>query len=532
MRATVSLLLLLASAVASAQDRAASLYSTAIAFDQDNVPVVTVGLMEEQRSIAIETKGPLRILPDGPRGAELVTGGGRRWTAHVEGGRPARTTWRVQVAALGAGDLEAIQAERKLWRERQVVVTTFELGSVFGFFGKVLDNRRVVVATETKYPTREAAETAATTLAAAHGVETSVLPVLEERSHGTVVLTDGEATVRTDDVVWLEAATAGETVTVKDVEFGKGFPWHGREDRRYRGMLYLAVDRTGQLAVVNRVPSEVLLRGLVPAEIYPTAPAAALQAQAVSARGELLAKLGHRHLADPYLICGDVHCQVYAGVHKEDSRTDRAVESTRGEMLFEAGTLVDTVYSACCGGHTEHNDNVWPGAPQRTLRGHPDGDVVLGTPTEAAVRAWVTSRPKAYCGQTAFAKDSFRWTKVVPVEALRQTVKARHQDPGVIRTVKVTKRGVSGRALVAEVKGDDRTVTLEGELTIRKAFGGLKSALFVVDADPGAFRFTGGGFGHGVGLCQTGAIGMSEQGSGYKAILEHYFQGATVERIY
>ena len=131
--------------------------------------------------------------------------------------------------------------------------------------------------------------------------------------------------------------------------------------RPYWGGIYVTVGAHGQLVVVNEVPADKLLEGLVPAEIFPSAPAAALRAQAVAARGELFRKTGVRHLVDPYLLCARTHCQVYAGAGHEHPRTSAAVAATRGLVLLEEdGRVVDTVYSAVCGGHTEDNDAVWP----------------------------------------------------------------------------------------------------------------------------------------------------------------------------
>ena len=98
----------------------------------------------------------------------------------------------------------------------------------------------------------------------------------------------------------------------------------------------------------------------------------ALKAQAVVARGEVFAKIGSRHFLDPYLLCASTHCQVYAGAGVENARTSRAVRSTRGELLFSGPRLVDSVYSASCGGHTEDNDIVWSDPPRKSLRGRPD----------------------------------------------------------------------------------------------------------------------------------------------------------------
>ena len=102
----------------------------------------------------------------------------------------------------------------------------------------------------------------------------------------------------------------------------------------------------------------------------------------------------------------------------------------------------------------------------------------------------------------------------------------------------VTERGASGRARLMQISGDAGAATLRGELAIRRAFGMLNSAMFVVSVErdakgrPTAWVFNGGGWGHGVGLCQTGAIGRAEAGQSYRQILDHYFNGARVARVY
>lgn len=528
------------SSVAGAQEgnRKGALFSTQIQFDDKKVPVITIGIMDRQESIVFAATGGLDVMPDGPGGSLVSTASGGTWTATLVGATPAKVGWRVELERLPAGDLVASQTARKAWAARGIKAHHLEVGSVFGFFGKVLDTREVVISSHATWPTREEAEAEATRVAAKYERETRVLPALLERPRGTIVLTNGTTTIRSQDAMWIRPKKADAGLQVKSVEFGRGFNWHGREDRRFRGLLYLAVDPTAKLAVANMLPAEDLLRGIVPSEIYPSAPAAALEAQAISARGELLVKIGHRHFADPFLICSDVHCQAYKGLDKEDDRTDRAISKTRGKMLFDHDHLVDTVYSANCGGSTEHNDLVWGGGPKATLRGHADGAAVMGEPTEENVHKWVHSRPESWCSKTRFGSKNYRWEKRVAVDTIRKGLGAQGKDPGVPREISVLKRGVSGRAIQVSVKGTRKTVTVDGELNIRRAFGGLKSAMFVLttmagrDGHPVNFTFTGGGFGHGVGLCQTGASGMAEAGKSFADILSHYYTGSVVERIY
>jgi len=109
---------------------------------------------------------------------------------------------------------------------------------------------------------------------------------------------------------------------------------------------------------------------------------------------------------------------------------------------------------------------------------------------------------------------------------------------GAFRTITVLERGVSGRSRSIEISGSLGTVQVRGELKIRKLFGMLNSSLFLVDIERSpsgevqALIFRGGGWGHGVGMCQLGAIGRAERGQDYKSILRHYFNGAEVFRLY
>jgi SpoIID/LytB domain protein len=307
----------------------------------------------------------------------------------------------------------------------------------------------------------------------------------------------------------------------------------------YAGRLYVTIDRLGTLAVVNAVPENKLLAGLIPAEIFPSAHEEALKAQAVAARGELLSKIGTRHIGDPYRLCSLTHCQVYSGTGHETPRTTAAVEATRGEVLFEKGgaELADPVYSANCGGHTENNENAWPEMMALpSLRGHRDaapdkGDAYAGGVTSANVAAFIANPPAAYCGQSKLgAGDHFRWTVTRSKDELDKLL-AKYRL-GAVKSIEVLERGVSGRARAVRVSGAARSEVIHGELRIRQTFGNLRSSLFVVDVQNGGATFRGAGFGHGVGMCQTGAMGMAETGKSYREILRHYYPGTVLRKLW
>jgi SpoIID/LytB domain protein len=311
-----------------------------------------------------------------------------------------------------------------------------------------------------------------------------------------------------------------------------------REDRAYRGRLYVAVDAQGALAAVHGAPLEELLRGLVPSEMPASSPLEALKAQAVTARSNVLAQLGTRHLTDPFMLCAEVHCQAYRGDGATTARTDQAVRETRGEALFglEDRTLVDAVYSAMCGGHGEDNDKVWNNASNPSLRGHPDlptgeaGRFDRTLADERTLRAFLASGERAFCRLPTARRDRYRWERRFTQAELDRALEP--LQVGSVRSLVVTARGVSGRARVMQVVGDRGRAEAAGELRIRRLLRGLPSAMFVVDRDAEGWVLRGGGWGHGAGMCQWGAVGRAEAGQDYREILRAYFSGAEVARLY
>jgi SpoIID/LytB domain protein len=525
-----------------AADRVRMLFSTQFAFTREGLPIVTVRLMERQNEIVLSGDG-MRILPLGEGGPEVRASGDFRVT--LEGGQPAKLRYLTVVERFPISAKADAQAALEKWRGRGLSPQLSEIGAVFGVAGEVLDRRALLVCVSPKTTAAEAERTGEELRRRFHA-ETSVHSELAERPHGTVVARGPGANpveVRADGALWFAPAQAGGKLLARAVEFGVGYPNHGREDRSYWGKLYVTVDRYGQLALVNAVPEDKLLAGLVPAEMYPSAPEEALKAQAVAARAELLAKIGARHLGDPYLLCASQHCQVYSGAGKEHPRTTAAIAATRGQVLFREGIgdLVDTVYSASCGGFTESNENVWDDMPaDPALRGRPDvagADAAAfarfgGAISDANVRDFLAVTPPAFCNRPGAAAKNFRWTVHRSARELLQGVAS--LGVGGVRGLTVLERGISGRARALRVDGERSSKEVRGELRIRQLLGGLPSSLFVVEPARGGdgFDFHGGGFGHGVGLCQNGAIGMAEAGHNYKDILRHYYRGAKLRNLY
>jgi SpoIID/LytB domain protein len=508
-------------------------------------PVIPVRLMEGNSSVTFVSFGRLRLRAnarvDGQHVEKVVEGpAGASWQVRLVEGTPAEVVARIQMAELAFDDKVGLVEAQEAWEERGLKVTWVVFGAVYGIAGKVIDTRRYVLLVDAPPAPVSALAAEQARILAQFQIRTSLLEEVRRPAHATFELLDADGTpiVRAVDQLVVESLE-GAPIEVRRVEYGVGYDFHNFEDRKYRGSVQFAADRTGRIAVVNQVGLEDFLRGLVPAEIFAKAHLEALKAQAVTARAEVLAKVGLKHVADPYLLCSEQHCAVYRGVTGEVASTNAAVDATRGEMLFdERGRLVDAVYSAVCGGHTEHNEVVWGGVPNASLRGRPDvlGDKTITAPS-ADLKTFLGTEGPYACRLSSFSVPSkFRWEKRFTGPEVDEKLSS--FGVGRVMAMTVSERGVSGRARLLQVSGEDGATTIRGELTIRRLFSNLNSAMFQIRAErdakgrPTAWFFSGGGWGHGVGMCQTGAVGRAEAGHSYREILSHYFNGATVSRVY
>jgi SpoIID/LytB domain protein len=521
----------------SATDKLRILYSTRFTFTESGVPLITVEIAGRRKDVKLRAKGGVVVRPDGNGGSAIESDGGEQWTITAEATRPAVIhDWTV-VDTLQPEDTTGVAGALARWKERGFEPKSFEIGTVFGVDGEVIDTREVRVAIDPVAAGRGAQRAA--DHAKRYGIKTQVHQELVRRPAGIIVAKSGSTTIKNPSVLWFTARKSSETLTVEDVPTNTGGSQMniGREDRRYWGAVYVTLDHDGSLLVANAVPEDKLLAGLVPAEMYPDAPQAALEAQAIAARTELLQKIGRRNMTDPFLLCSTQQCQVYAGAGKENPRTTKAVEATRGVVLLrDGGGLVDIRYSASCGGHSEDNDHIWGGAADPSLRGRIDDPKAAMTKiTDASLDAFLATtsdKSDAWCSKGKLGKGRFRWVEKLAASDLTARLAAEYPEVGRVKQLIPKHRGSSGRIGTLTIRGDKGSVDVVGDLKIRRTLGGLKSTLFKVDKEGDTFVFHGAGFGHGVGMCQMGAIGMANAGKSHKQILGHYYRGTHLHKLY
>lgn len=364
-----------------------------------------------------------------------------------------------------------------------------------------------------------------------------------------VLLDKMDSQILSGNSISMEHKDRDGELTIASVPYGIGWWWANSEDRNYYGQMDFYINQDGKIDVVNTLPIETYLCGVVPSEIGVTAPLDALKAQAVCARSEAMKGLENGKYAGPhYDLTSDVMCQVYSGNNKTNEQVEKAVNETKGEVLSYQGEIISAYYASSCGGHSEDIQNVWPNRSegQPYWSGHVDSDkkMKLDLTQPDDVRKWIQSEPDVWCVPSDkvpdWTKKNFRWKRTISAAELSSLLAEKYKNIGRVQEIVPLNRGVSGRITEVVFIGPKGHVRVEGELKIRQVWNPpLKSSCFVVDAlrkqGKGKlkdFVISGAGWGHGVGMCQTGAIAQANSGINYKKILQHYFRKSKIIKRY
>lgn len=335
---------------------------------------------------------------------------------------------------------------------------------------------------------------------------------VEDAENGVVAEFDNSTTLR---VQYLGSRIlVGEHIFYGDVLMKPRDPYAFTIDGKgYRGNLLLRqrADETG-LEVINHVPLESYLLGVVGAEMHSYWEPEALKAQAVAARTYCLYIKNRRGKHRDWDVSATQANQVYRGLSAETKTVQQAVKATTGEVLVceQDGheEIFCTFYSSSCGGHTENAENVF-------------GETV----------APLVGVECPFCADIARQKD-FYWKPVTMTmkqisDKLTEKYPSLAKLDGIVK-IEVTEKGYLDRVTQVRLTGKNgKTDIVRGEdlrLSLDPSGRKLRSTLFRMKTKGQTVTFSDGrGFGHGVGLCQCGAQGMARLGADYQTILQYYF---------
>lgn len=284
---------------------------------------------------------------------------------------------------------------------------------------------------------------------------------------------------------------------------GKGFVYIG--DRWYRGRTLVVPTEKG-LTAVNWIDLEEYLYSVLGGEMDARWHPEALKSQAIAARSYALYRR-QRQQSNPLYDVGNTpdRWQIYKGVIAEDPKIYAAVDATSGQVLTHNNQIIESVFHACSGGHTENVEDVW-GNSLPYLRAVPDFD--LNTPNLAKIA------PKC------------QWQKSFSSTQISQ----KFPEVGNIKEMKPIEFSPYNSVKKLRIVGEKATKELKGE-QVRTALK-LNSTRFTVNkADNGTFILQGRGWGHGLGMSQYGARYLASQGYSHLQILNHYYRNVALAPI-
>ncbi len=295
------------------------------------------------------------------------------------------------------------------------------------------------------------------------------------------------------------------------------------DEKQFRGSMIIQGD--DKISIINSCSVEEYLRGVVPLEIgrLKNGEAEALKAQAIAARTYAYKRMSVRN-GQLFDVVATVADHVYGGAYVETDEADQAIRATKNLVLAYGDSLCTINYHSTCGGRTADVSEVWNRLSQPYLRSvkdtAPDGT--------------------AYC---AFS-PAFSWEESWSGEEISGILRAAGAKDktgrfaGSLRAIRVTERFACGRVKTCVLDGSKGSIECHGDnvrfiLRTDDANGQiLRSANFTVTQNgPHRFTLQGKGYGHGVGMCQMGAIGRARSGQKCDEILKAYFTGAVIQKL-
>ncbi len=316
---------------------------------------------------------------------------------------------------------------------------------------------------------------------------------------------------------------AEEEIKINDVNFGRKF--------------YLIKDSYGTWTLIQKIKFDDYLKGVLPYEIGSSSPQEALKAQAVIARTWGIFN-SDRFNMDNYHLCVSTQCQVYKPPKIKNKKVQKAIESTSNLILTHKNKPINAFYHGSNGGLSAKASESWQIKNYSYFNTIIDGSkslnkiIKLPILSDSKLNDFLDLDKKLFYGSN---HSLFRWNKKISTLLIKQKL-IENKFIGINENVldlNVIERGPSGRVTKLEIKTNklDNSIILVKD-DIRRVLSFIPSNLFTINKlSDDLWVLRGGGFGHGVGLSQSGAIEMAELGFSYEQILNHYYQDAKLKKI-
>ena len=267
--------------------------------------------------------------------------------------------------------------------------------------------------------------------------------------------------------------------------------------RQYEGDLYVSLKKN-HLKIINKPPFQEYIAGVVEAESGTNAELEYYKNQAVICRTYAL-KAWDKHKKDGFNLCDGVHCQAYKGKGAADDKIAKAVKKTKDLVIVDKNDhLISALYSANCGGQTNNSEDVW-----------------------FSEVSYLRSRKDEYCTDQ---RQAF-WDKTIDVKVFKKFLNGNNIIlPGTMAAESFAFNQPE-RLKYYEINNQEIKLT-----TIRYGLH-LRSTFFNIIPDGNQLKLQGRGYGHGVGMCQEGAMNMAKKGKKYDEIIKYYYKGVKIKPL-
>ena len=314
-----------------------------------------------------------------------------------------------------------------------------------------------------------------------------------------------------------------EEIKINDVNFGKNF--------------YLIQDSYGTWTLIQKIKFDDYLAGVLPYEIGPSSPLEALKAQAVIARTWGIFN-SDRFKMDKYHLCISTQCQVYKPPKIKNKKVQKAIKATSNLILTYKNQPINAFYHGSNGGVSATAGESWQMQDYSYFNSIIDGSKSLNKifklpiPSESELNNFLDFDKEQFYGSN---HSLFRWNKKISSLKIKEKLiknKLINSNENVL-DFNAIERGSSGRVTKLEIQTSkvNKSIVLVKD-DIRRVLSFIPSNLFTINKlSDDLWLLRGGGFGHGVGLSQSGAIEMAKLGFSYEQILNHYYRDAKLKKI-
>ena len=314
-----------------------------------------------------------------------------------------------------------------------------------------------------------------------------------------------------------------ENIKINNINFGKKF--------------YLAQDSYGTWTLIQKIRFDKYLEGVLPHEIGPNSPLEALKAQAVIARTWAIFN-SERFNMDKYHLCITTQCQVYKQPNMQNRKVNKAIRETSNKIITYKNQPINAFYHGTNGGISSKSSESWRIRDYSYFQTKIDSPSLtnnsfdLPIANSSTLNQFFDLDPKKFYGSDHYL---FRWSRKISSAKIKDYLiknELINHDNDVL-ALNIIERGPSGRVIKLElnISNSNNSILLVKD-DIRRILQFLPSNLFTINKlNDNFWVFRGGGFGHGVGLSQSGAIEMAKMGFNYEQILHHYYQGTKLKKF-